>query len=254
MEIKKDILDFNRKMSVYILDKTESTNDFCKELSFKTKEDALVIAFSQSKGKGRKGRTFFSPENSGIYMSLLLHPCLSSFDIIAVTLAAALSCCRAIKDAFSKECLIKWVNDIYWEDRKVGGILCESAFKGNENPDYVVVGIGVNLTPPKGGFPDEIKDKAGCLFDALRPSDSDITAFINLTVNYLCNYIDKLPDKSFMDDYRKLSFLKDKTVYFIKDGNQLSGKVLNIDDNGKIIIETKEETVSLFAGEVSLKF
>lgn len=239
---------FNLK--TYEYDIIDSTNNQCKRLHEQGEETALVIANGQSCGKGRLSRSFYSPKDSGIYMSLLLRPSIKAEDCVLITTAAAVAVSNAIDKITGKKSLIKWVNDIYLENKKVCGILCEAGFKPQEKTlDYIILGIGINLYTRN--FPDDIKDKAGSLFE--KEVDTK-EALINSIVTEFFTLYEKLPQKDYMSLYREKSMLMGKEVSFIKDGTKYVGTVEDINDNAEIIIKTKENTVTLFAGEVSLEF
>ena len=251
----KIFLEDNLKLPIktLILQQVNSTNTLCKELSHKFKEDLLVVSFSQTAGKGRLGRSFFSPKNSGIYMSFLLHPHLCAENCVKITTAAAVAAAKAIDSISGKNSLIKWVNDIYLEDKKVCGILTEAGFSSNKQElDYAVLGIGVNLYEPENGFPDDIKDKAGSVFEKQKPNIEKIHQFITeFTLRFLEIYND-FPDNSYMEEYRSRSFLNGKKVSFIKDGKEIFGTVDSIDDNAQLIVKTPAGAITLLAGEVSV--
>ena len=253
------ILNWNPKFSfpikTVILEETTSTNTVCKELFASGTDSALVIALSQTGGKGRLGRSFYSPSKTGIYMSLLLRPALNAEDTISLTTAAAVAVSKAVDEITGKTSLIKWVNDIYLSDKKVCGILCEAGLNPNKStPDYVIVGIGININTPKNNFPEDIKDKAGSLFEENKADDSIKKKLILKIVENFFEIYKAFPLKNYMEYYRNKSLLQDKEVSFIKDGIEYSGRVMGITDNAGIIIKTKNETVTLCAGEVSLKF
>ncbi|MEE0945919.1 MAG: biotin--[acetyl-CoA-carboxylase] ligase [Acutalibacteraceae bacterium] len=240
---------------IYTFDSVDSTNNICKELALKGEKTAIVIADSQTQGKGRLGRSFFSPQRTGIYMSLLLRPDISPKDCNLITTAAAVAVSDAIDTISGKNTLIKWVNDIYLDGKKICGILCESGFSNNDGAlDYVILGIGINLFTPENSFPDELKDIASSVFTK-SVNDSDIKRkLIEEIINNFLLIYNRLPDKEYMKRYREKSFLTGKTVSFEKNGVQCTGVVADIDDDAKIIIQTSSETVTLFAGEVTLKF
>ena len=119
----------------------------------------VVVAKEQSAGKGTKGRSFFSP-NGGIYMSVLLRN-ISKEALLSVTPAAAVAVYEALFSVLKIETFIKPVNDLYYQGKKVCGILTQAVSGGDV--EFVVVGIGVNLFRPDGGFPEELKEIAGCL-------------------------------------------------------------------------------------------
>ncbi len=245
-ELKFDI-------NTVILEEVSSTNDYCKELSKRTKEDAIVIALSQTNGKGRLGRNFFSPKDSGIYISFLLHPSLNAEQCAKITTAAAVAASESIDAVSNKKTYIKWVNDIYLENKKVAGILTEAGFSGNnEKVEYAIMGIGVNLFDPKGYFPDDIKEKAGSVFGQLLPSAEITVKFIKEFVKRFFDIYAILPDTLYMANYKSRSMLIGKNVSFIKDSQKINGFVLGIDDDAGLLLATDKGSITLKAGEVSL--
>ena len=247
-------IELNIPFKIYEYDITDSTNTRCKELALKGEVSALVIANGQTQGRGRLSRSFFSPKDSGIYMSFLLRPHLTAEQSASITTAAAVAVSLSIDKFSRKNSLIKWVNDIYLSDRKVCGILCESAFsKNSQYLDYIILGIGINLYSPENDFPDDIKDKAGYIFEN-KLSQEEKTAFIDSIVQSFLSFYNKLPNKEYMSIYREKSMLQGKKVAFLKNGKSISGIVTHIDDDAHIVIEDNNKTYTLFAGEVSLEF
>lgn len=144
------------------LKKVTSTNDILKEY---VKQGApvwtTVIAESQTGGKGRGDHKFFSPAESGIYMSVLLKPQGKTFKPADITAAAGVAACEAIESIADTECSIKWMNDVFIDGKKVCGILAESTMQFDER--FVVVGAGFNINTPEGDFPEEIISTAGSI-------------------------------------------------------------------------------------------
>ena len=238
-----DILEF---------DCLTSTNDTAKELGINgAKENTVIIAKSQTAGRGRLGRSFFSPESSGIYMSILLRPTMSTEEITLITPAAAVAVHEAIKEICGTNTSIKWVNDIYKNDKKICGILCESTFQSDGF--FSVLGIGINLYSPENNFPDEIKNIAGAVYET--PPEYEIREkLIAKIIDNFNFYYKNLTKKKFMSIYRAKSNLIGKTVSFSKEGKEINAIVLDIDDSAHLIVKTNEnKTLSLFAGEVSVK-
>ena len=135
-----------------------STNDTVKALAAEgAPEGVVVLAEAQTAGKGRMRRQFFSPDGTGIYMSILLRPKLAAEDALFITTAAAAAVADAIEAATGENAGIKWVNDVYLRGLKVCGILTEGALGLEEgNLEYAVLGIGINAIAPQNGFPEEI--------------------------------------------------------------------------------------------------
>ena len=143
-----------------------STNTVLKSLAEEGAEEGLcLIAGEQTAGRGRRGRSFFSPPNSGIYMSVLLRPALQAVDATSITACAAVAVAEAIESLAPVNAEIKWVNDIYVEGKKVCGILTEASLDcENGQVNYLIVGIGINTRVPDSDFPEELKSIAGSAF------------------------------------------------------------------------------------------
>ena len=153
-------------LSVEIFDMVESTNSICAERALHgMKETYVAVASGQTKGRGRLGRSFYSPDKTGLYLSILVRPHnMRPEESLKFTSVAAAATARAIEDLTGKDVGIKWVNDIYMNHRKVCGILTEASFDlDSKSLDYAIVGIGINVYEPHGGFPAEIKGKAGAI-------------------------------------------------------------------------------------------
>ena len=157
-----------RDLSILTYDTLSSTNATAREQAMQGASDMTVIlAEHQSGGRGRMQRTFHSPEGTGIYMSVIVRRPMTARDATHITPLAAVATAQAIESMIHRPVGIKWVNDIYLDGKKVCGILCEGAVEpGTRQLQYAVIGIGVNVTPPKDGFPEEIRHIAGSVFDA----------------------------------------------------------------------------------------
>lgn len=140
-----------------VFDTLPSTSTRAKELA---KEGAphgtCVIALEQSRTRGKGGAAYFAPEG-GLYLSMVMRPKISIEDCTQITMAAAVCVCEAIEQLSSNRMRIKWVNDVYLGTRKVCGILTEAeSVAGESTPQYVILGVGINLREPSGGFPIEL--------------------------------------------------------------------------------------------------
>ena len=188
------------------LEETDSTNRYAKELAAKgTPAGTVVIANRQSAGRGRLGRSFFSPEDKGIYMSILLRPKLQPERAAMITSMAAVAVARAIERAGGVEAQIKWVNDIFLNQKKVCGILTEAGFDAvSGRMDYAVLGIGVNVGVMD--FPAELKKIATsvsneCGFEVAKET---LTEEI---LRELEQWYPTLEDGSFLEESKKRSIL-----------------------------------------------
>lgn len=143
-----------------------STNTALKELANRGEGVGLaLVAGRQTAGRGRMGRSFFSPEDSGVYLSLLLRPDMPADQATGITACAAVAAAETLEELSGRKVGIKWVNDLLVEGKKVCGILTEASLDcENGQLSYAVVGIGVNALEPAGGFPEELRDIAGAVF------------------------------------------------------------------------------------------
>ena len=143
-----------------------STNAYLKEKAEELCEGTVVIAGNQTAGRGRFARKFHSPENSGIYMSILLKPDFSGLDATYITNLAAVAVSESVEELSDRKTQIKWVNDVLIEGKKICGILTEGKIDpATGKPNFVVLGVGINAFTPQGGFAEEIRDIAGAVFD-----------------------------------------------------------------------------------------
>ena len=155
----------NRAFAVTVRKRVDSTNAEARRRALEgAAEGTVVVAEEQTAGKGRPGKTFFSPAATGLYLSIVLRPTLAADRGQFITCAAAVACAQAIEQVTGAESLIKWVNDIYCDGRKVAGILTEGVVDMESGRfEHAVLGIGVNVKPPTDGFPHDIADVAGAV-------------------------------------------------------------------------------------------
>jgi BirA family biotin operon repressor/biotin-[acetyl-CoA-carboxylase] ligase len=141
------------------LDRCGSTNDVAKEMARAgAAEGTAVVALEQTAGRGTKGRTWYSSRGHGLYVSVLLRP--HSADLLPLLpLAAGLAARAAVERVAGLSAGLRWPNDIVWKGRKLGGLLCETAFAGAV-VEYAVVGLGLNLTHEEADFPAGLRDFA----------------------------------------------------------------------------------------------
>ena len=242
------------KLEFEYLKEVDSTNNLMKDRAKEGKGEGYVIAASsQSKGRGRLGRTFYSPEGSGIYMSILLRPDLNAEDAGMLTAAAAVAVSSAIDKLSQKESKIKWVNDIYIDDKKVCGILTEASFNmENGKLEYVIVGIGVNVYQPDGGFPMDIKDIASEVFKS-QAGDMRNKLIAKICDEFFAIY-SNFSSKGFVKDYKAIYLLYGMDILVISPKGTKNAKALYIDDNCHLMVQYENgEIQALSSGEVSIK-
>ncbi len=229
-----------------------STNDIVKELANGgAAEGTVVIAGSQSKGRGRLGRSFMSPGGSGLYMSILLRPKYRADTALLITTAAAAAVAAVLEKHSKKRAYIKWVNDIFIDKKKVCGILCEGQLSSEGKMEYAVLGIGVNLREPEGGFL-ELSGIAGALFKKEETYDKD--AIIKDILNAFFAYYGRLGDKPHRKEYVSRDMLLGKEVTaFSADKELYSARAEGIAEDFSLILNRDGKIEQLSTGEVSVK-
>ena len=152
---------FGKNQIVYFKE-TDSTNTRAKELASKgSPEGTLVISEKQTKGRGRKGRNWFSPSQAGIYTSLILRPRIPPNEAPKMTLLTAIAVAETLRSLTQLDANIKWPNDILINGKKIAGILTEISTE-MDAIDYIVVGLGMNVNTPD--FPEDIRKIATSVF------------------------------------------------------------------------------------------
>lgn len=238
---------------IYLSEETESTMKEAKLAAMNHQATpALFIAETQTQGHGRFGRPFFSPKGQ-IYMSLLLNPNQSFEELPQYTVLAAVAVALAIDEMTGKQTEIKWVNDIYLDEKKVCGILSEamSDFETGRI-EHVILGMGINFAIPPQDFPKELQNKAGSLFPETSPTVSR-NSLIRLIWQNFFDLLDGLPDTSYLKIYRQKSFVLGKTVSFTQQGITFTGKATAISDLGELLVDTAQGMKTLSSGEISLE-
>lgn len=232
----------------------DSTNNVAKTLAENgCEEGELVIAERQTAGRGRLGRSFLS-QKGGIYLSLVLKPKISPQDTLFITTAAAVAVCHAIEAVSGKKCEIKWVNDVYISGKKVCGILTEGAFNADGSLKYAVLGVGVNLFEPKGGFPANLP-LAGAIFDKkdkIFRKKSIKEQFLAEFANCFFSFYHNLEQKDFMSEYQSRSFLTGKEITYEKGKEKFTATVIGIDDDAHLVIERDGKREFLSHGEIQI--
>lgn len=234
-----------RECSVF--DSIDSTNTEAKrEVLCGKATPLLVIADSQTAGRGRMGRSFYSPARTGLYMSLAIEITGGLSETVGITSAAAVSVFRAIRSVCGIETGIKWVNDIYLGGKKICGILAESFVEGGRL--FAIIGIGVNLSTDS--FPEDIRNIAASL-------DTDLSLKGELAAKIceeLLTAIPNIKNREFMNDYRDHSVVLGKKVVFTENGEISRGFAESISDDGALTVLLENgERRALTSGEISLR-
>lgn len=232
----------------------ESTNALLRERANAfAPEGTVILANAQSKGRGRLGRSFYSPPDTGIYMSLLLRPVgCSPAESVKVTTMAAVAASRAIETVSGCETKIKWVNDIYLKGKKVCGILTEGAFSiENGSLEYIVLGVGINVYAPSEGFPDNLAAIAGSVFEEQRNDGKNRLAALFL--NYFMEYYHADDPLGYAESYRAKSMVIGKRIRVITPSGERIATALDVDGECRLIVRFEDgSVVPLSSAEVSI--
>lgn len=246
--IKKH-LKHNDLYDISLFDSLDSTNTYLRHLAENGAEtNTVVIAGNQTNGRGRLGRSFFSPDGTGVYISVLLRPNVAPEKAVLITTAAAVAVCRAIENTTKKTPQIKWVNDIFSDNKKVCGILAESAFE-NGKIKYSVLGVGINVFCPQSGFPEHLKHIAGALCNTYKEDLRE-----QLIAEFLNELADLKNKDNIHDEYKKRCFVIGKNVTVVSGSEEYHATVQDIDQNCCLIIKKDDgKTAVLSSGEISIK-
>lgn len=238
-----------------ILPDIGSTNDYLREKAAQGKgEGYAVVAGAQTRGKGRTGRSFYSPADTGIYLSLLLRPkdC-GPAQAVKFTTMAAVAACEAIEKVSHRSPQIKWVNDIYIDGKKVSGILTEASVSlENGSLEYVLLGIGINVYPPEKGFPQELRETAGSVFQE-RKSDGKNQLAAGF-LNRLMDIYTKEETGEYAEEYRKRSMVLGKRIQILTPEGEKGARALEIDKDCRLLVEYEDGNRELLrAGEIRIR-
>jgi BirA family biotin operon repressor/biotin-[acetyl-CoA-carboxylase] ligase len=252
--LKKELPDFD----IHYFDEIDSTNSYCKQISHEDRtKKTLVVSSKQTSGRGRRGRTFVSP-NGGIYFSLLIDSHNNNDDNLLITSIAAVAITRAIKRVCDIDCKIKWVNDIFIGNRKVCGILSEGVIDMEVGKiRSMVVGIGINFSTPIEDFPEEVRDIVTSIYknENSIPNNVSRILLVKEIVTEIYKIWDQLPSKDFLDEYRERSnVIGEKVTIYNKDNSVESGLAIDINDKAHLIVRLEDNSeIELGTGEVTLR-
>ncbi len=243
------------KLSFYIntvcFDITDSTNKrarcYAQEGSpiFPT----LFLANGQSEGRGRMGRSFYSPKDEGLYMTLLSEVPSSNSHFTSLTALSAVALYDALFETFEIKADIKWVNDLYFKGKKIAGILAES-FEAN-GKQLVALGMGINLST--SSFPEELSGKAGAIDTARSFSDEERKALAITVCEKLLTSLASPDLTPYMQKYRNASCVIGKNIIFSEKGVSKKAKAVDITPLGALEVVCEDGSkLSLISGEISL--
>ena len=252
--IRKYLKQEIRDMDISVLPVAVSTNAVMREKAMAgAKDRSLLLANGQTAGRGRLGRSFFSPGDTGIYMSLLLRPeACAAGQAVKLTTMAAVAVCEAIEAVSDQKAEIKWVNDIFVQGKKVSGILTEGSLSlENDWLEYAVLGIGINLYEPKQGFPKELEGIAGAVFQSHQ--DDGKNRLAGEVLNRFYDYDRKEDTWSYVERYRKRSMVLGKRISILCGAEKKKVQAVGIDDQCRLIVRDEAGVQSCYSsGEISI--
>lgn len=215
---------------------TDSTQTIARRLANDgVGEGAVILAEGQTRGKGRRGRSWFSPPGQGIWISIILRPSISPFQSGRICLTSALAVAEAIREITGLPALIKWPNDILIGRKKVGGILIEMMAE-TDLVKFIILGIGVNVNQDK--FSEELKEKALSLKQEKRGEVSRLSLLQEI-LRKLDNYYLSLKKGEFdtlISRWRKLSVTLGKQIRVSFQGETVEGQAIGIDGQGALLL------------------
>ena len=245
--------------NIQTMESTTSTNDLAKiYANHNSTTPAIFISEEQTAGRGRLGRTFVSPSKTGLYISLCLFPTIALEDLSLITCATAVACIETLEQLTGKSLNIKWVNDLFYQDKKVGGILTEviSDFE-SQQVQSLIVGMGINLIDSPQSFPEELHSIVGSIFSSKKEYDNSSfnrNHFIAQFLEKWTFYYQNLSKRDFIESYKEHSNIISKFVNVFEGNQTYSAYAKDIDENGHLIIEKEDNTLhSLSYGEVSIR-
>lgn len=259
-DIRKELIesalsDGSLNCNIIVFDEVDSTNNIAKQMAAQGIEDkTLIVANRQTAGRGRLGRSFLSP-GGGIYLSIILRPEFSPEQILKLTTGASVAVRRVISE-YCDNAKIKWVNDIYISQKKVCGILAESATDKEGSLSYVIVGIGINVFGRSGDYGKELESVVTTLEENTF-TQLDKNIIIANVYNEILDIYSSLENfENVIKEYKQHSIVIGKEVYMINGNNKRKIKVTDIDADGAILaIDCKSgNKIRVSSGEVSIRF
>ncbi len=231
-----------------------STQDIAAEMARDgAAEGTLVVAEMQNRGRGRKGRSWVSVPEGGIYLSLILRPTLMPSQVVQIPLIAGVALTRAIKATVPLQPMIKWPNDIIIGKKKVGGILTEMSSE-IDGVNYVVLGIGLNVNTPASLFAKDIAGITTSLIDEYGAETSRVKLVQCFLSEFEIIYTKFLASgfSSVKDEWKALNNTIGSWVKVSDGENEIEGEALDIDNDGFLLVRKEDGTISrIISGDVS---
>ena len=216
-------------------------------------EGTVIIAESQTKGRGRLGRTWHSPPGTGLYLSIILNPRISAKELPRITLVAAVAAFDALKESACIDADIKWPNDLLLNNRKICGILTELHAVEKDN-SHVIVGIGINLNTPAPAFPPDLADIATSVLCETGKTVS-VSAIMDSLLGSFDHYYNIFLNNGFADILKKWkshSSIMGRKIQVDEGGETITGTAFDLDENGALLVRQNDGSVkTVYSGDVS---
>lgn len=245
----------NKEIPIFTYKTIDSTNHFAKKLSLdQAVHGTTVISEEQTAGRGRRGRVFYSPDGLGIYMSMILKLDMNVQDAILITTAASVAVSNAIERVTKTKTSIKWVNDLYKDNKKICGILTEAVNDFETGMiESIILGIGINFVQNEQGFPEDLQQVAGALYQN-RPKGITRNQLCGAIINEILTTCNELPQRNFLTTYRERSMVLGKDIYVITHGDKKTAHAIDIDNNGGLVVQfSNGKKTVLNTGEISIR-
>lgn len=227
-------------MKIFTFDQVTSTQDLARSYLATHSHPAAFVANSQTKSYGKRGRSFFAPPNTGVYFSLAVPEFkLNKEKAELLTPAIATGLVNILETFFpSIKLKLKWVNDIYLDNKKVGGILTEYSTNG------LIIGVGINISTQV--FPSKLQEKAGSITN----QSFNRQKLINSLLSSVSSALDTYESGNFLSQYRHLSCLLSKNITLQLGKKVVSGVAVNINNLGELVVKSNGRLHSYSSGEV----
>ncbi len=246
--LQKALCAVGEAVEVRFFSACDSTNTEAKRMiASGWEKPCLVVTEEQSGGRGRLGRSFYSPRGSGVYFTLFRKVSADASDAVTLTCAAAVAAMRGILATTGRQTEIKWVNDLLLRGRKVCGILSESVISP-AGDRYVIIGIGINLRPI--AFPEELREIAGSLGD-VKAARADLIAAV---VRELTPFLEDPSSHAWYRDYTEHSCVIGERIRWGREGEWQTGEAIGIDPDGKLLVRSDSGVSAVLeSGEITLR-
>ncbi len=232
---------------------TASTNTVAAALAANGQKDGtVIIADSQTEGRGRRGRTWVSPPGRNLYLSIILRPCMQPKDAAMLTLLSAVACASAIQKLSSIPVSIKWPNDLMAAGKKIGGILTEMKTDAGRI-DYAVIGIGININLDSCDMPDHIMNTATSVMlqAGEHQSRTQYAVEIIKSLNYWYTILLESGKGAIIDSWKRLSSTLGHVVTVTLGDTEVRGLAEGIDTDGLLMLKLEDNSVvRISAGDV----